>query len=76
MTDTERKEVELKPCPFCGNKGVIGEIDNTFFATCCHCFCEQYPHDILDSYGSTNRWTKEQAIEAWNTRAKEPKDAS
>lgn len=59
---------KLADCPFCGNKGCLGEVDGTFYVTCCNCFVEVYPHTILDSHGNTNRWTKEEAIKAWNTR--------
>ena len=63
----------LKPCPFCEGTPYVGEIDGTFYVTCSGCFVEKYPHTILDSYGTTNRWTKEEAIKAWNTRPTPPK---
>ena len=62
------ENIELLPCPFCGNIGCVGESDNSFYVACCHCNVEMYPYEIAYSFGKTNPWTKEEAIKQWNTR--------
>lgn len=59
---------ELKPCPFCGFKGVIVEIKY-------HDFDVVYYHvECLDCGAETHNFrcvTKEEAIEVWNRRSDE-----
>lgn len=56
---------ELKPCPFCGDAGILGHFDDPegggVFAMCETCFAETF-------------WepTEQAAIKAWNTRAAPP----
>ena len=49
---------KLKPCPFCGGEAMIISEINYHHVRCVKCFT------ITDWYK-----TKEEAIEAWNTRA-------
>lgn len=56
-------EIKLKPCPFCGGKGVFPKwMENTdYFWICCEiCGCETACYD-----------TKKEAEEAWNKRGDE-----
>lgn len=54
------KEVELKPCPFCGSEACVGvEGMTTYWSVGCRkCFC------FFARYFNT----KEEAIEKWNKR--------
>lgn len=58
---------ELKPCPFCGGKGVLvhaGKGVATFsFIQCTSCFCR-----TKDCYISTNHACDKEAAEEWNRR--------
>jgi len=60
VTDTD-----LKPCPFCGGAAVVVPDDNDCwsFVECKFCAAQ-----------SDGCRTKEDAIAAWNRRAKEPTD--
>lgn len=50
---------ELKNCPFCG--GIDIDITDDFYG--CHVYC-------ISCHAKTkDYWTKEETIEAWNTRA-------
>lgn len=52
--------MELKPCPFCGNKNVSGTQHlnpNNYEILCMNCFARM------------RRSAKRKAIEAWNRRA-------
>ena len=60
---------ELKPCPFCGGNGKIGEVDDSneiigYFIECSICGIQQmrFKKDLILS------------IEAWNTRANGKKE--
>lgn len=60
---------ELKPCPFCGNTKMLvyeekGRFGFTEWIVECdshYCACQPTAHDSYQ--------TKEEAVEAWNTRA-------
>ena len=60
---------ELLPCPFCGNTNIMvheeeGKYGFTEWVVYCdshYCACQPTAHDSYQ--------TKEEAIEAWNTRA-------
>ena len=57
---------ELKPCPFCGGKAWLNgtimwsDLSKRFSVFCCECRVET----------PRTSHTKEEAIEAWNRRAK------
>ena len=55
---------KLKPCPFCGGEPDLFEAPSVYFVECSKCY---YP---------TNYDTKEEAINAWNRRAYEPKSGT
>ena len=59
---------ELKPCPFCGSSNIIVEL----YVTGCNVKCKSCGAEgpIIPNYANGRQ--KEQAITAWNTRAKEP----
>ncbi len=57
-------EIKLLPCPFCGSEDIkdfgssaIGGLSLLYYVTCCECHCRT----VVKS-------TKEEAIQAWNTR--------
>ena len=59
------KEVELKPCPFCGGKAeMLNYSDNEWLVHCTVCD------------GMVERWreTEHEAIEQWNRRANDETD--
>jgi len=61
VIDSENNE-ELKPCPFCGGKCCICPVtieEDFWVAHCMDCDCR--------IWGEIK--TKEEAIEAWNTRS-------
>jgi hypothetical protein len=71
-------KIKLKPCPFCGGKA---ELQECLFQTAPDCGYERVPsYDSfyvhcngcsfarLPYWGTSNYNTREQAIEAWNTR--------
>ena len=53
------KEVELKPCPFCGGEAKINLFLGNYCVTCKECTGAIFP---------VRGMTKEEAIEDWNTR--------
>ena len=53
---------ELKPCPFCGGKAEMKSYTR-FWVACDDCLSETSTYS-----------TKEEAIEAWNRRAKDGKN--
>ena len=58
--------MELKPCPFCGGKGVLVRIDHKYYVTCDTCTCRTASGYIgFRYYGDAEA----EAIAAWNTRA-------
>lgn len=53
------KEIDLKPCPFCGGAGKIKGLNSTaIYVRCCLCGCR-----------TGSRRDIRKAIEVWNTRA-------
>lgn len=63
MTENNPQDNELKPCPFCGGKPMIGDLDCDFFAKVIHnenCFfiCQGLSTRI--NFGNSRT--------AWNTR--------
>ena len=66
MKDT----VELKPCPFCGNKNpTLEEMNSWSGEPVWFIGCENYNCYFGMSLGESFN-TKQEAIEAWNTRSK------
>ena len=67
-------EIKLLPCPFCGGKAVIYHQSSKYtnrdgnFVHCMECGCRT---KLFECYGNTTKThedTKQEAIEAWNTR--------
>ena len=60
---------DLKPCPFCGGKGVLSRMpyqENKFIVYCAN------RNETCKSEPCTNLFdTREEAAEAWNMRAEE-----
>lgn len=54
---------ELKPCPFCGRKGIFQPRSNNCYYVACACGCSL---NYVAGYKTQNM-----AIEAWNTRIRE-----
>ena len=64
---SDNRTTELLPCPFCGGEAKLSHyetFDNDEWAVECMGVCEIQPATCLF-------FTKEQAIEAWNTRTPE-----
>ena len=60
--DLEYKE-ELKPCPFCGSESIAVELHGEYYVRCANCECQvAVVTPLFDS--------KNEAITAWNRRAK------
>ena len=59
---------ELKPCPFCGGKAEIVNVNmgKFFDVSCKHLWCRGYAESVMYN-------TEVEAIEAWNHRAGEEK---
>ena len=58
---------DLKPCPFCGDSVKLELIQDDcywYYVSCKNLLCEVLPHTWLKE-------TAEEAIEAWNRRAKD-----
>ena len=57
-------EIKLKPCPFCGGKAILAEINGTddYYVVC----------EVCCTY--TDFYRKEKAIKAWNSRVEVEKD--
>ena len=54
--------MKLKPCPFCGGKGIwqeVGAQPHIFCIRCEKCWAKSI---------YVQEWSKQDAIEAWNTR--------
>lgn len=61
-----KTDVELKPCPFCGGKGVLVLIDHRYYVMCDTCTCRTASGYIgVRYYGDAEA----EAVAAWNTRA-------
>lgn len=58
-------EIKLKPCPFCGGKGILnnGEYNLESFVKCSTCGAE-----TSRVAASTKYCSDEKVIEAWNRR--------
>lgn len=68
--------MKLKPCPFCGGDAYVQEDDSRFFAACSNCFCnvgEGYDPCAMPDHCF---YTKDAAVEAWNTRHGDEPQAS
>lgn len=64
----ETQEIELKPCPFCGDEAIIDKIPNTEFNS--GKLYYEYRIECKDCYIQTVSYEIEQeAIKAWNQRA-------
>ena len=62
-----KKDVELKPCPFCGARGKVGQLETSrpgsawrFTASCESKRCGLRPFNFFATYAA--------AVKAWNTR--------
>lgn len=60
---------ELKPCPFCGSKAILGKVVTgrnrsgyAYYVRCGNLHCPVYVH-------TCNRDTEDEAVEIWNRRA-------
>lgn len=65
----KRSEIKqkLKPCPFCGGKAVLEEQDMHVLP-----FLVKCGNDKCLVYAATyNKFTKKEAIEAWNRRVEQ-----
>ena len=58
------KYSELKPCPFCGEEPKVIEDISVSWVVCDNSDCVVYARTLLKK-------TREEAIEAWNTRAED-----
>lgn len=67
-------EIKLIPCPFCGGEAVIYHQSSKYtnrdgnYVHCMECGCRT---KLFECYGNTTKThedTKQEAIEAWNTR--------
>lgn len=77
------KEIELKPCPFCGGEAIFKErhiyIDKGYVVECVQCGARttvvlvDHPKFTADGLDESTRYTEEQAkekaAEKWNVRA-------
>lgn len=65
------KEIELKPCPFCGSIAIIYpylNVEEDFNQYSIICQNEEYECNARIDYCDTKEQAKEQAIEQWNRR--------
>ena len=70
------KEIELKPCPFCGNKNIEVVVDSATYSLGLYDTDCEVSFSIMCSVsscgcGSSSGWhdSRESAINAWNRRA-------
>ena len=69
--------MELKPCPFCGNKEIrklTTVFDCTIFCDKCHVAIRRDNFIKCDSIAETLKEAEPEAIEAWNRRAEDGKE--
>ena len=71
---TNKNEIPLKNCPFCGGNGTVIAGGDGFYATCDgpNCFCcvgEIYDRDAMPDHEYKS---DKECIAAWNTRAAQP----
>lgn len=57
---TDRTELELKPCPFCGGRPKLLLYEPRAGVRCLDCHCQTSLH-----------FSNAEAVSAWNTRATE-----
>ena len=66
----DEKLNNIKPCPFCGGKGMLIDLNNSY----CYYFtpyfvqCKNGPEVCLKFPITDDYQTKNEAIEAWNNR--------
>ena len=67
IRDTERDEMELKPCPFCGEAAFVWPaMIRPGYRVSCQKDCVSMP-----ARPDTNFTSEEAAVDAWNTRSAE-----
>lgn len=61
----QEKETELKPCPFCGGRAVLVQVNRKNYVICDDCGAKSFEYSQHDDYFDAR------AIRAWNRRANE-----
>lgn len=68
---SETKDQPLAPCPFCGGKALLGQSsEGGWFVNCVNCRgLDYYGYKEQIGDGEYTYYSKEEWIEAWNTRS-------